>query len=96
MIIHAHNFLCRQFAIVVSHFISPDDRVAFQLCVTKPVAQEKLGYDFVPIGALVGDNDDEALSSATVPVRSCPGTAGALTKDTIDSSITATSALIRI
>ncbi len=49
-----------------------------------------------PFGASAGDNDDEALSSVTVPVRSCPGTAGTPAKDAAKSKIAAIAALCRI
>ncbi len=49
-----------------------------------------------PVGASAGDNGDETLSSVTVPVRSCPGTAGTPAKDVAKSKIAAIAALCRI
>ncbi len=48
-----------------------------------------------PFGASAG-NDNEALSSATVPVRSCAGTAGTPAEDAANSKIAAIAALCRI
>lgn len=48
-----------------------------------------------PFGVSAGDNDDEALSSAAVPVRSCPGTAGTPAEDAANSKIAAIAALCR-
>jgi hypothetical protein len=49
-----------------------------------------------PVGESAGDNGDEAFSSVTVPVWTCPGTAGTTAEDITNSETAAIAALCRI